>query len=305
MWTFLKDIVNRWLEHQAFQLAAATSYYTLFSLAPLLVIAISIAGLIFGQEAAQNQIVSSLGGLVGEESGRAIQDMIQNASNRPQTGVFSTIVGFIILLFGAGGVVGQLQSALNTIWGVAPKAGQGIWAFVRQRFISFAMVLGVGFLLLVSLVISALLAGLTQLMGQLFGEEALLAHLLDILVSFLIVTLLFAMIYKFLPDARIQWRDVWIGAALTSVLFTVGKTLIGLYLGSSGVTSIYGAAGSLITVLLWVYYASLIFFLGAEFTQAYASRYGSGVVPAKNAERTEPGKAGKNPNAPNRQRRSA
>jgi membrane protein len=305
MWNFLKDIVNQWLEHQAFQLAAATSYYTLFSLAPLLVIAISVAGLVFGREAAQNQIVSTIGGLIGQESGRAIQEIIQNASNQPKTGAVSTIFGFIVLLFGAGGVVGQLQSALNTIWGVAPKADQGIWGFVRQRFISFAMVLGVGFLLLVSLVISALLAGLTQLMGQLFGGEALVAHLLDFVVSFLIVTLLFAMIYKFLPDARIEWRDVWIGAALTSVLFTIGKTLIGLYLGSAGVTSVYGAAGSLITVLLWVYYASLIFFLGAEFTRVYATRYGSGVSPAENHEGTGNSKPRADTKAPTRQRKSA
>ncbi len=167
---------------------------------------------------------------------------------------------------------------------MTPKAGQGVWGFVRQRFISYAMILGIGFLLLVSLAVSALLAGLTQAMGTLLGTTAFLAHALDLLISFIFVTALFAMIYKFLPDARIEWRDVWIGAASTSFLFAIGKFLIGLYLGRSGVTSAYGAAGSLITVLLWVYYSSLIFFLGAEFTQVYATQYGSGVVPAKNAE---------------------
>jgi membrane protein len=198
--------------------------------------------------------------------------------------MISTAVGVIALLFGAGGVVGQLQTSLNTIWGVTPKSGQGVWGFIRQRFVSYAMILGIGFLLLVSLAVSALLAGLTQLLGTLFGETAFLAHALDLSISFLFVTVLFAMIYKFLPDARIEWRDVWIGAALTSFLFTIGKMLIGFYLGSSGVASAYGAAGSLITVLLWVYYSSLIFFLGAEFTQVYATQYGSGVVPAENAE---------------------
>ena len=283
-WQFVKDVVVQWVEDQPFPLAAALSYYTLFSLAPLLIIVIAIAGFAFGQEAAQNRIVETIQGLIGQESAQAIQAMIQNASNQPETGIVSTVLGIIALLFGAGGVVGQLQTSLNTIWGVTPKAGQGVWGFVRQRFISYAMILGIGFLLLVSLAVSALLAGLTQVIGTLLGETAFLAHVLDLLISFLFVTALFAMIYKFLPDVRIEWRDVWIGAALTSLLFTIGKVLIGLYLGSSGVTSTYGAAGSLITVLLWVYYSALIFFLGAEFTQVYATQYGSGVIPAKNAE---------------------
>ena len=182
------------------------------------------------------------------------------------------MLGIIALIFGAGGVVGQLQTSLNRIWGVTAKSGQGIRGFVRQRFVSFSMILAIGFLLLVSLAVSAFLTGLTQWMGSLFGGTAVLAHALDILVSFVFVTALFAMIYKFLPDVRIEWRDVWIGAALTSFLFTIGKSLIGLYLGTSGVTSTYGAAGSLITVLLWVYYSSNIFYFGAEFTRVYSDR---------------------------------
>lgn len=283
-WQFLKDVVYQWIEDSPFQLSAAVSYYTLFSLAPLLIICISVAGLFFGREAAQNQVVDTIGRTVGQESAQAIQAMIQNASDKPKTGMISTVVGAIALLFGAGGVVGQLQTSLNTIWGVAPKRGLGVWGFVRQRFVSFAMVLAVGFLLLVSLVVSALLAGITELLNSVFNGGAFIAHALDVVVSFAFITLLFAMIFKFLPDARIQWRDVWIGAALTSLLFTIGKFLIGLYLGTSGVTSAYGAAGSLITVLLWVYYSSLIFFFGAEFTQVYAAQYGSGVVPAENAQ---------------------
>src|SRR5918999_3323508 len=239
-WHLAKDAVLQWIEDQPFQLAAALSYYTLFSLAPLLIIVIAIAGFVFGREAAQNQIVETIQGMVGQESAQAIQGMIQNASDKPKTGIFSTLLGIIALIFGAGGVVGQLQTSLNTIWGVTPKPGQGVWGFIRQRFISFGMVLGIGFLLLVSLVVSALLAGLTQLMGTLFGGTAFLAHALDLLVSFVFVTALFAMIYKFLPDVRIEWRDVWIGAAPTSFLFTVGKFLIGSYLGSSGATSAYG-----------------------------------------------------------------
>jgi membrane protein len=283
-WGLLKRTVTQWLEDQPFQLSSSLSYYTLFSLAPLLIIVIAIAGFAFGREAAENQIVGTIQGMVGQQSAKAIQEMIQNAGRQPKTGMLSAVMGVVTLIFGAGGVVGQLQTSLNTIWGVTPKPGQGVWGFIRQRFISFAMVLSIGFLLLVSLVISAVVTSLTAFMGSCFGGAEIFAHVLDLFVSFILVTALFAMIYKFLPDVRIQWRDVWIGAALTSLLFTVGKFLIGLYLGRSGVSSAYGAAGSLITVLLWVYYSSLIFFLGAEFTQVYASQYGSGVTPTENAE---------------------
>jgi membrane protein len=283
-WEFLKEIGRQWIEDEPFELASSLSYYTLFSLAPLLIIAISVAGLVFGREAAQNQIVETLGGLLGTESAQTIQQMIQSAGSKPKTGIISTFIGAIALLFGAGGVVGQLQTSLNKVWGVVPRPGQGVWGFVRQRFVSFAMVLAVGFLLLVSLAASAFLGVLSQFVGTLIGGAAVVGHLLDIVISFVFVTVLFAMIFKILPDVRIRWKDVWIGAALTSILFTVGKFLIGLYLGSSGVTSAYGAAGSLITILLWVYYSSLILLLGAEFTQVYASTYGSGVVPAENAE---------------------
>src|ERR687892_65436 len=175
-----KDSVTQWIDDQPFQLAAALSYYTLFSVAPLMIIVIAIAGLAFGREAAQNQIFETLQGMIGQESARAIQDMIENASNQPKTGMISTVIGIIALIFGAGGVVGQLQTSLNTIWGVTPKAGQGVWGFVRQRFISYAMILGIGFLLLVSLAVSALLAGLTQLMGSLVGGSAFVAHALDL-----------------------------------------------------------------------------------------------------------------------------
>jgi membrane protein len=283
-WNFFKTIFTKWFDDDPFQLAAALSYYTLFSLAPLLVISIAVAGFVFGREAAHNQIVETIRGLIGQQSAEAVQAMIRYASNKPKTGLFSTLIGGIFLLFGAGGVVGQLQTALNAIWRVRPRPGTGVRDFIRKRFISFAMVLGIGFLLLVSLAVSAFISGLTQFMGSLHESVALIAHLLDIAISFALVTLLFAMIYKFLPDVELHWKDVWIGAALTSILFTTGKFLIGFYLGNSGVTSVYGAAGSLITILLWVYYSAVIFFLGAEFTQVYATQYGSGVVPANNAE---------------------
>src|SRR5918993_2146572 len=287
IWQFLKTTINEWVEAEPFELAAALSYYTLFSLAPLLLIAIGVAGFVFGREAAQNQIVETLQGMIGQDSAQTVQEMIQASNEKPKTGMVSTIIGFVALLFGAGGVVGQLQTSLNKIWEVTPKPGQGIWGFLRQRFFSFAMVLAIGFLLLVSLVVTAVLSSFTAMISSFLGDATFVAHAIDILVSFGFVTLLFALIYKYVPDVEIQWKDVWVGAALTAILFTLGKFLIGLYIGTSGVTSGYGAAGSILTVLLWVYYSSLIFFLGAEFTKVYASEYGSGVVPAENAQRIE------------------
>jgi membrane protein len=284
IWQFLKTTINEWIEAEPFQLAAALSYYTLFSLAPLLLIAIGVAGFVFGREAAQNQIVETLQGMIGQESAQTVQEMIQASNEKPKTGMLSTAIGFVALLFGAGGVVGQLQTSLNRIWEVTPKPGQGIWGFIRQRFFSFAMVLGIGFLLLVSLVVTAVLSSFTGMLSSWLGDATFVAHAVDLLVSFGFVTLLFALIYKYVPDVEIQWRDVWVGAALTAILFTIGKYLIGLYIGTSGVTSTFGAAGSLITILVWVYYSSLIFFLGAEFTRVYATEYGSGVAPAENAQ---------------------
>jgi membrane protein len=236
--------------------------------------------MVFGRAAAEQEIVGTIEGLVGSQSAEAVQGMIQNASSQRTTGIVSAILGVLTLLLGASGVVGQLQSSLNTIWGVEPKPGHGVWGFVHQRFVSLAMILGVGFLLLISLVLSALITALADFIGT----SVMLAYALDITMSFALITALFAMIYKFLPDVRLEWRDVWIGAALTAVLFIIGKSLIGLYLGHSSVGSTYGAAGSVIMILLWVYYSSLIVFFGAEFTQIYASQSGSGIVPAEHAE---------------------
>ena len=287
IWQFLKTTIDEWVEAEPFQLAAALSYYTLFSLAPLLLIAIGVARFVFAREAAQNQIVETLQGMIGQESATTVQEMIQASNEKPKTGMISTIIGFVALLFGAGGVVGQLQTSLNKIWEVTPKPGQGIWGFIRQRFFSFAMVLSIGFLLLVSLVVTAVLSSFTGMLSSLLGDATFVAHAIDIVVSFGFVTLLFALIYKYVPDVEIEWRDVWVGAALTAILFTVGKYLIGLYIGTSGVSSTFGAAGSLITILVWVYYSSLIFFLGAEFTRVYATQYGSGVAPAENAQQID------------------
>ena len=288
LWMLVKDTFVQWSDDNPFQSAAALAYYTLFSMAPLLLIAIAVAGLVFGREASQNQIIGVIEDLVGVQSARAIQAIIESAGQRPDSGFFASAIGMIFLLLGAGGVVGQLQDSLNTIWRVVPKTGRGIMGFLQDRLVSYSMVLSVGFLLLVSLVISAVLTAVSGIVGGFLPIDAATAYTLDLVVSFAFITLLFAVIYKFVPDVRIAWRDVWIGAATTSLLFSVGKFLIGFYLGHSTVTSIYGAAGSLVTLLLWVYYSSLMFFFGAELTQVYATRYGSKVTSAENAQSGRP-----------------
>ena len=279
----LKKTASDWMEHQAPTLGAALAYYTVFSLAPLLIIAIAIAGLVLGQEAAQGQIFDQLRGLLGEASGKAMQDMVQNANAKPATGVVAALIGVVTLLFGASGVFGQLQTSLNTIWGVQPKPGRGILGIVQDRILSFGFILAVGFLLLVSLLLTAAVSLVGQWFGGMVPGMETLAQIVNSILSLALITVLFAMIFKFLPDAKVAWHDVWIGAFITAVLFTVGKLVLGVYLGKSGVSSSYGAAGSLIVLLLWVYYSSQILFFGAEFTQVYASRFGSHVAPADNA----------------------
>ena len=277
----LKETFSDWSEDNAPRLSAALAYYTAFAIAPLLVIAIAIAGFFFGREAASNQIGQQVSGLLGQTAGDAVNGMVQAASNRQGGGIISTIIGVITLLFGASGVFGELQNSLNTIWEVAPKPNQGFMATVKQRFFSFAMVLGVGFLLLVSLVISSALGAL----GQIFGgaEPTLIWKVINFTISFAVTTGLFAAIFKVLPDVKVGWSDVWIGALATSLLFTIGKALLGWYLGRASTTSSYGAAGSFVALLLWIYYSAQILFLGAEFTQVYAKTYGSKIQPAENA----------------------
>jgi membrane protein len=249
----LKETASEWMEDQAQSLGAALAYYTVFSLAPLLLIAIAIAGFFFGREAAQGQIFDQLRGLLGEASGKAMQDMVQNANTKPATGVMAALIGAVTLLFGASGVFGQLQASLNAIWGVQPKPGRGVLGIIQDRILSFGFILVVGFLLLVSLLFTATIALVGEWFGGMVpGMEALI-QILNSVLSLALITLLFATIFKFLPDAKIAWHDVWIGAFITAVLFTVGKFALGLYLGKSGVASSYGAAGSLIVLLLWVY----------------------------------------------------
>jgi membrane protein len=216
--------------------------------------------------------------------------MIQRAE-QPSTGLLATVVAVITLLFGASGVFGQLQDALNTVWGVEPKEGRGVWGFIKDRFLSFVAVVGTGFLLLVSLVLSSALAAVGKWFSGVLPLPEAVLQALNFLVSFVVITGLFALIFKVLPDARVAWRDVWVGAALTALLFTIGKFAIGVYLGKSNVASAYGAAGSLVIVLVWVYYSAQILLYGAEFTQVYANRRGERIVPAPDAQVANPQKA--------------
>jgi membrane protein len=287
----VKRTVKEWSDDKAPRLGAALAYYTVFSLVPLLVIIIAMIGLFLGQEAAQSYILDQIGSMVGQQSAAAIKDMLQRAS-QPASGLLATVVAGATLLFGASGLFGQLQDALNTIWGVEPKPDRGLWGMIQDRFLSFMAVLGTAFLLLVSLVISAALAAFGKWFGGILPAPEVVLQVINFVVSVAVITMLFAMIFKLLPDARIAWRDVWIGAAMTALLFTIGKFLIGLYLGKSDVGSAYGAAGSLVIVLLWVYYSSQILLFGAEFTQVYANTSGEKITPTDQAVVVDQSKAG-------------
>jgi membrane protein len=290
LWQLIKEAAADWSHDRAPRLGAALAYYTVFSLVPFLVVVIALIGLVFGQEAAQSAILSHIATLVGDKTASAIEDMIQRA-DQPSTGFFATALAVVTLLFGASGVFGQLQDALNTVWGVEPKEGRGVWGFIKDRFLSFVAVLGTGFLLLVSLVLSSVLAALGKWFSGLLPLPETVLHLLNFALSFLVVAGLFALIFKMLPDAKVAWRDVWIGAVLTAILFTIGKYALGVYLGKSNVASGYGAAGSLVLILLWVYYSAQILLYGAEFTQVYANRLGERIVPASDARLADPRKA--------------
>jgi membrane protein len=270
----LREVYAEWSKDNALSLGAALAYYTVFSMAPLLVLAIAMAGLVFGRKAAEGQIVAQLADLLGQSAAETVQGMIARAS-RPAAGALATVVSLATMALGASGVFGQLQQALNQIWEVGRETRRGFRGQLKQRAAAFGMILGIGFLLLVSLVLSAALAALHDFLAKYLPLAGQLLPALNFALSFGIITALFAMIFKVLPDVYMHWRDVWPGAAVTALLFTVGKTLIALYLGRTGVTSVYGAAGSLVLILLWVYYSAQILLIGAEFTEVYSRRYGS------------------------------
>jgi membrane protein len=282
VWATVRDTASDWLEDNASRLAAALAYYSLLSLAPLLVITIAIAGFFLGPEAARGKVAGELGAVVGGQAAQGIQSVVASAHST-STGVISTVVGIVTLFVGASGVFGELQSSLNTIWEVKPKPGRGILGEMKDRFLSFTMVLGVAFLLLVSLVLTSILSAIgSKFASWLPGGEGLW-QVVNFAFSLSIVTALFALIFKYIPDAEVKWKDVWLGAAVTAVLFTIGKLLLGLYLGKAAVGSSYGAAGSIIALVVWVYYAAQILFLGAEFTQVQARRHGREIRPSENA----------------------
>lgn len=282
LWELVKDSVSKWSEDDALQFGAALAYYTVFSLAPVLVIVIAVAGAVFGHEAAQGEIVGEIRGMVGEEGATAIQGLIESAG-RPGASPVATALGLVILLLGSTSVFAQLQGALNAIWNVPPREHFGLWDMIRHRFLSFAAVLGAGFLLSVSLVLSAAVAAFGKVWGAWLPWVGHALEIADLLGSVTVLTLLFAMIFKLLPDVEIRWHDVWVGAAVTGVLFVIGKFVIGFYLGRSDLGAAYGAASWLILVLAWVYYSSQVVLLGAEFTHVYAVRHAQGSTPARAA----------------------
>ena len=271
-WALIKDTVSGFIEHEDLTRGAAIAYYTIFSIAPLLIIVIAIAGLAFGRDAAEGAIVGQLSELIGKQSAEILQSMIQSASHQG-AGILATIIGVGTLLLTATGAFTEIQSALNAIWKAAPSAAFS--ELVRARLVSLGLVATLGFLMLVSLLVSAGLTALGGYMSDLFPGGHFLMSLLNSTISLVLISALFAAIYKILPDKPIAWRDVAVGSVITAILFTIGKSLIGLYIGSSGVASSYGAAGALLILLLWVYYSTQIFLLGGEYTRAYAQAHGS------------------------------
>ena len=268
--SMLKTTGTRWVDHNTPRLGAALAYYTVLSMAPLLVVAIGIAGLVFGDQAARGEIVSQISDLVGNDIGRIVQDLLKSAHQQDH-GIAASVFGGVTLLIGASAVFGELRDSLNLIWNHETKT-IGFTGFIRYRLFTFAVVMAVGFLLLVSLVVNTMLAFLSTLVGSFIAVPPTVALVLEPLISIVVTTLLFALTYKYIPDVPVKWRDVQIGALFTAILFSVGKSLIGLYLGKASVGSAYGAAGSLVVLLVWVYYSSQIFFFGAEFTKVYSER---------------------------------
>lgn len=274
VWNVLKTTVQKWNRDEARRLAASLAFYALVSLAPLLVILVFILSLVFSRSAAEGQLVQQLEAYVGRDAATAIQTLVQN-TDRPATGIFATVAGTFVLLFGASRVFVELEKGLNDIWEVNPKSVHGFWSTFKNRAFGFLMVLAAGFLFLASMIASTALSAVTEFFAELLPFSGVLAGLGNFVISLAIITAVLALIFKYVPNAEIAWRDVWIGAFVTALLFTAGNLLIGLYLGRSSFSSTYGAAASLFVLLLWLYYAAQILFLGAEFTQVYANTYGS------------------------------
>jgi len=273
-WRVLTTAFNGWLDDRAASMGAAIAFYTLFSMAPMLLLIIAVAGLVFGAEAAQGALMGQLEGMMGREGAAALQAMIASAG-KPVSGTIATIVAVVTLIIGATTVFAELQASLNVIWKTEPPKEPGIVWLVRVRLLSLSLIGAIGFLLLVSLVVSAALAAISDYLAGIMPGLDIIMQILNLLISLTVITTLFAIIYKVLPDVSIPWRDVWFGSFITAVMFSIGKLLIGLYLGSSNIASAYGAAGALVIVLMWVYYSSQIFLFGAEITRAFSLTQGS------------------------------
>ncbi|MFN0157602.1 MAG: YihY/virulence factor BrkB family protein [Bacteroidota bacterium] len=284
VWLLLKDSVIAWDEDKIGQQGAALAYFTVFSLSPLLILVIVLSSLGFGQEAASGHLVSQIRGLIGTDGAVFVQSLITNAYES-DSNILAAVFSIVMLLLGASAVFIQLRDSLNAIWRVQQKPTGTIRAFLRARLLAFATILGIGFLLLVSLVLSAVLTAMSDYLGNLFAILVGLIPLLDFIVSFVGITVMFALMFKFVPAAILQWKDVWVGAAVTSLLFSIGKLVIGLYLGNGAIGSTFGAASSLVIIMVWAYYSSQIVLFGAEFTRLYAMRFGSDILPSASAVR--------------------
>jgi len=287
IWNLLRETYKEWKDDEASHLAASLSYYTAIAIAPLLVLLVTLVGWFYGNDSAQMELIAQLQGMVGPQATEVVQTVIESA-DQPNVATVAGVLSFVTLLWGASNVFVQLQNSLNTIWGVESKPKTILLATIKERFLSFGMILVIGFLLLVSLILSAVLSALSGAWHDWLPGMDFLWQTVNFLVSFGVTTLLFALIYKVLPDVQIKWRDVWVGATVTALLFTVGKWLLGIYLGYSSTSSAYGSAGSLIVLLIWIYYSAQIFFFGAEYTQVYAYTYGEGVVPNDKAQYSDP-----------------
>jgi membrane protein len=283
IYSLLKATVTAWLNVDAARVAAALAFYTLLSMAPLVVLSISIAGMVLGENVARDHLIQEVGGMVGPQAASALRTVVANAHEQVGSGVLGTIVGLAILLIGASAVFGELQYALDTIWGVKPKPGLGFKGLVRERLFSFSMVVAVAFLLLVSLIVSTVLTAMGRFVADSLPGGATLWQIINFVASLVVTSALFATIFKVVPDVDVRWRDVWPGALFTAVLFSAGRQLLGYYLGTSSVASSYGAAGSVVALVVWVYYSAQLVFLGAEFTRAFVQQYGREIKPAKNA----------------------
>jgi len=274
----LKETFNNWSDHHATRLGAAVAFYTLLSFAPLLILLAALAALVFSKETAQNGLIDQARQTIGDRGADTVKSMLSNAQ-KPSSGVFASIVAFATLLFGASGVFTELQDALNTIWDATPKNASGIMGLLKQRLFSFGMVLSVGFVLLASLLVSAGLALVGKFFSGLIPLPAPVFEAINFVVSFAVITVLFGLMFKYVPAIHISWRNVWTGAVGTALLFAIGKLLLGLYLGKASVGSAYGAAGSLVAMIVWVYYSAQIFFFGAEFTRVYADKHSDAKSP--------------------------